>query len=194
MAQAAAEISDAELLTSVRRGDTAAFRALMVRHLSAVSAAARRIVRDDAEAEDIAQETFLKLWHGASTLETIDGGIGAWLRRVAANQAIDRLRKANRLDVTDEPPEQSVPPDQEASMSERQTADRVEAVIHSLPERQRIAITLFHFEDLSQREVAAMMQISEDALESLLARARRRLRDLLRDDWRELIAPEVGPV
>ena len=56
-----------------------------------------------------------------------------------------------------------------------------------LPERQRIAIGLFHFEELSQREVADAMAISEDALESLLARARRRLRDLLKDDVAELL-------
>lgn len=115
------------------------------------------------------------------------GSLGPWLRRVAANLSIDMLRKGKRLDVTDEVPEQTVPADQLDGLEAADRAGRVEEALGRLPDRQRVAIGLFHFEQLSQREVADVMAISEDALESLLARARRRLRDLLKDDVAELL-------
>lgn len=183
--------SDAALLTAIAKRDDGAFRTLMLRHLSAVVATARRILRDDGDSEDVAQEVFLKLWNGADQLEL--GAIGArpWLRRVAMNVAIDRLRKSRRLDVTDAPPEQSAAPDQLAHLGARDTAAAVEEALRQLPERQRVALSLFHFEELSQRDVAELMDVSEDALESLLARGRRKLRDLLRDEWQELVGPEA---
>lgn len=180
--------SDASLVTSLAAGDTAAFQALMQRHLSAVVATARRIVREEAEAEDIAQDTFLRLWDKAAELEISDHGVRPWLRRVASNRAIDGLRKAQRYDVTDEVPEQPDAPQQLAGLEAADASVRVHEALESLPQRQRIAISLFHFDELSQREVADAMEISEDALESLLARGRRRLREHLKDDWRELLS------
>ena len=68
----------------------------------------------------------------------------------------------------------------------------MEQALAGLPARQRIAVSLFHFDEMSQREVAALMELSEDALESLLARGRRRLRDLLREDWQDLLIQSGG--
>lgn len=183
------EISDAALVTSLAAGDTAAFQILMQRHLSAVVATARRIVREDAEAEDIAQDTFLRLWDKAGELEITEPyGVRPWLRRVASNRAIDGLRKAQRYDVTDEVPEQADAPRQMAGLEAADVSARVQEALDSLPQRQRIAVSLFHFDELSQREVAKVMEISEDALESLLARGRRRLREQLENDWQELLS------
>lgn len=188
----AAAAEDGDLLGRIAQGDRPAFAALMQRHLSAVLATARRIVRDDAEAEDIAQEAFLRLWHSAKTLEAGAYGMRPWLRRVASNQAIDRLRKAKRLDVTDEVPEQSEAAGQLQALEAAEVSARVEEALAALPPRQRVAVSLFHFDDMSQRDVAALMALSEDALESLLARGRRRLRELLKDDWQELLARTDG--
>ena len=69
---------------------------------------------------------------------------------------------------------------------------RVEEALAALPPRQRIAINLFHFEEMSQRQVAEVMELSEDALESLLARGRRRLRDVLKEDWQGLLIQSNG--
>ncbi len=185
--------ADGELLAGIRRGEAPAFRELMQRHLNSVLATARRIVGDAAEAEDIAQEAFLRLWRGADGVEAIGDTLLPWLRRVASNLAIDRLRKARRLDVTDELPDQPDQARQLQTLETRDTAARVEAALASLPERQRLAVGLFHFEELSQREVAQAMEISEDALESLLARGRRKLREILKDDWRELLDDGGSP-
>jgi RNA polymerase sigma-70 factor, ECF subfamily len=178
---------DRVLLTRLAEGDETAFRELMRRHLSAVLATARRIVRDDAEAEDIAQEAFLRLWDQAANMDGHDYGLRPWLRRVASNLAIDWLRKAKRYDVTDDVPEQADPAGQLQALEASDAAARVDQALSALSQRQRVAVSLFHFDQLSQRDVAAAMQISEDALESLLARGRRKLRELLQDDWRELL-------
>jgi RNA polymerase sigma-70 factor (ECF subfamily) len=182
-----ADTVDAALLARCVSGDGEAFRDLMMRHLGAVHATARRIMASPGEADDVAQETFLKLWRGAADITVPASGLRPWLRRVAANLAIDALRKTKRLDVTDDVPEHAVAPGQLDDLEASDRAGRVEEALARLPERQRVAIGLFHFEELSQRDVAAAMEISEDALESLLARARRRLRQLLADDIAELL-------
>lgn len=183
---------DGELLARLAAGDKAAFAMLMQRHLSAVLASARRILGDASEAEDIAQEAFLRLWNGAATLEAGPTGMRPWLRRVASNLAIDRLRKARRLDVTDDVPEQVDEADQLRALEATEASMRVEEALAALPPRQRIAINLFHFDEMSQREVAEVMELSEDALESLLARGRRRLRELLKEDWQGLLIQSNG--
>ena len=190
--QAPDAIDDGVLLGRVGDGDQAAFAALMQRHLSAVLATARRIVRDESEAEDIAQEAFLRLWNSAQTLEAGRYGMRPWLRRVASNLAIDWLRKAKRLDVTDEVPEQIDEAGQLQTLEAAEVSKRVEQALANLPTRQRIAVSLFHFDEMSQREVAELMNLSEDALESLLARGRRRLRDILKEDWQDLLIQSSG--
>jgi RNA polymerase sigma-70 factor (ECF subfamily) len=178
---------DAALLERAGAGDAPAFRVLVARHLGSVLATARRILRDEAEAEDVAQEVMLRLWNGASGLEIGANGVGPWLRRVAANLAIDRWRAGRRVEVSDDPPDQAVPADQFDAMADKDLARRMSSALAELPERQRLALTLFHYEGLSQREVAAHLDVSEDALESLLARARRKLKVEFEDEWRDLL-------
>ncbi len=185
-------IEDGVLLGRLADGDQTAFAALMQRHLSAVLATARRIVRDESEAEDIAQEAFLRLWNSAQTLEAGRFGMRPWLRRVASNLAIDWLRKAKRLDVTDKVPEQIDEAGQLPALEAADVSNRIEQALANLPTRQRIAVSLFHFDEMSQREVAKLMNLSEDALESLLARGRRRLRDILKEDWQDLLIQSSG--
>ncbi|HEY1243830.1 MAG TPA: sigma-70 family RNA polymerase sigma factor, partial [Hyphomicrobiaceae bacterium] len=86
------EEDEAALVGRVAAGEAQAFRALVDRHLPTVLAIARRMLRDDAEAEDVAQETMLRLWRNAARLELGEGGVRPWLRRVAANLCIDRVR------------------------------------------------------------------------------------------------------
>lgn len=178
--------ADGELVTRVAAGDAAAYRALVTRHLAAVLATAGRILTDRTEAEDVAQEAMLRLWKGAGRLEIGEAGVGPWLRRVAANLAIDRVRRRRETAVA-EVPETAEPPRQMQGLAEGDLSRRVAAALASLPERQRLALALFHYEELSQGEVAARLAISEEAVESLLARGRRALRAALKDDWQALL-------
>ncbi len=183
---------EATLVAAAAEGDAAAFRALVDRHLSGVLAVARRMLRDDAEAEDMAQEALLRLWRSADGLEVGPQGLRPWLRRVVSNLCVDRMRSGRRLSVVEEVPERIEPATQLADMEAKDVSQRVDAALKELPDRQRVALTLFHYEGLSQIEVGRIMGISDEAVELLLARARRSLKVALRDEWRELLSDGEG--
>src|SRR5215510_10479363 len=100
------------LLARVAAGEGEAFRGLLDRHLPTVLAIARHMLRDDAEAEDVAQETMLRLWRNAAGLELGPNGLRPWLRRVASNLCIDRVRARRNTTVVETVPEESEPPTQ----------------------------------------------------------------------------------
>lgn len=179
--------SDAALLRQAAGGDAAAFRRLTERHIGPALGIARRLLRDDAEAEDVVQEAILRLWRSAGSLEIGEAGVRPWLRRVVSNLAIDRFRATSRTDVVEQVPEQEQRADQLDALTARETTARVDQALKALPERQRLALTLFHYEGLSQTEIGAQMGISDEAVESLLSRARKTLRTQLRTEWQELL-------
>jgi len=179
MAESGDGASDAALMRLVASGDAAACRTIVGRYLPQVLALGRRMLRDPAEAEDVAQDAMLRLWQMAGRWRE-DAPVGAWLYRVAHNLAIDRLRRRRPMvdvdamvDLADPAP--TAP--QRMMRDERKAA--IERAIAALPERQRTAITLVHTLELGNIEAAATMEISVEALESLLARGRRALRAAL---------------
>jgi RNA polymerase sigma-70 factor (ECF subfamily) len=174
--------------------DPAAFRLIVDRHMPRLIMLARRLLRDDAEAEDVAQEAMLRLWRLGQGLEVGPAGIGPWLKRVVSNLAIDKLRVRGRVDVTDEVPEQPQAADQLRSLERRELSDRVEEALRELPDRQRLALTMFHYEGLSMLEVGSMMGVSAEAVESLLARARRSLKVSLAGEWQALRGDSASEV
>lgn len=176
------------LVAQTSTGDASAFRELVDRHLSGALSIARRMLGDDAEAEDIAQEAFLRMWKSAATLEVGPAGVKPWLRRVVSNLCIDRARVRVRLKVTGEVPEVADAPRQLANLEDEELRQRVDRALQSLPERQRLALTLFHYEGLSQIEIGKEMEISDEAVESLLARARRQMKVALKPEWQGLVS------
>ncbi len=176
--------ADAALVARVGSGDSAACRSLMEAHLGRVHAFAWRMLGDAGEAEDVAQEAFLRLWRQAGKWRA-EARVGTWLHRVAHNLCVDRLRK-RRGDIGGELPDLPDPALGPAGEHQRtQVARRVEAALACLPERQRAAIALVHYQELGNIEAADIMGVSVQALESLLSRGRRGLREALaglRDD------------
>ncbi len=182
-----ASASDEALLTRVAEGDEEACRTLLGRHLGPIVAFAARLLGDSTEAEDVAQETFLALWRQAARWRSGEARLSTWLHTVARNAALDRLRRRRSvpLDEVPEPPDPGPGPAQ--TIQNQDVGRVVEAALLALPERQRTALVLCHYQELTNIEAAAVMELSVDALESLLARGRRTLRQRLADSMPELL-------
>ena len=176
------EDPDLALLRQVGRGDAGAARAMVARKLPGLLALATRMLGDPAEAEDVAQESFVRLWRQASRWRAGGGRVDTWLYRVALNLCYDRLRRRREIAVELVPDNADPGPAPDAGLHEADTARQVASALQALPDRQREAIVLHHYQELSNIEAAAVMAISIEALESLLSRARRRLRILLEEN------------
>lgn len=170
---------DLPLLPRIAAGDADACRTLVDRHLAAVHATAARLLGDAAEADDVAQEVFLAVWQAARTWQPGRARFRTWMLRVATNASRDRQRRRRRFDADALDGLESAAPGPEQNTIQDQREDSLAAALQALPERQRAAIVLCHFEECSQLEAADILGVSEAALESLLARGRRRLRDLV---------------
>jgi RNA polymerase sigma-70 factor (ECF subfamily) len=171
--------TDEELMMRVIRRDAAAFTELVERHIRRVVSLAHDIVRVAAEADEIAQETFLRLWERPQLFLPAKARFTTWLHRVTVNLCIDRKR-TRRFDSLEPAPEQQAadPPLFEALHAARLRAV-VNGALMALPIRQRTALVLFYMHELSQKDAAAVMEVSEGAFESLLQRARRALVSIL---------------
>jgi RNA polymerase sigma-70 factor (ECF subfamily) len=167
---------DTDLVTRAGKGDRAAAQALMARHLPKMLTVARRMLGGQAEAEDAVQDAFLKLWTHAARWEPGRALFETWLYRVVLNKCYDRLRRkpTAKLDEAVEVADPSPAADQLLQGSA--VAKEIEAALAELPERQRAAIVLCHYQECGNIEAAEILGISVEALESLLSRGRRTLR------------------
>lgn len=182
------DASDDELVAAVATGDGQACGVLMQRHLGRIVALARRMMGNQADAEEVAQEVFLRVWTHAGKWEPGRAQFGTWLYRVAANLCLDRLRRTrSTVDIDDMPDLVSGEPRPDERLEADELAARVEAALQQLPERQRAAIALSHYQGLSNTETAEILDITVEAVESLLSRGRRQLRTLLATEKDELL-------
>ncbi len=183
-------------IDDVRRigaGDAAAAASLVRRRSPKILALARRMLNDSAEAEDVTQEVFLRVWTHAANWQPAGAKFETWLHRVAVNLCLDRLRRRRETPAGDALPERpDESPDAEQSMWMDQRALRVRRAMDALPDRQRAAIELCSFQEMSNIEAAAALEISVEALESLLARARRSLRESLSREVADLLGAVDG--
>ena len=172
---------DEDLVRRVGQGDPAAIQAMVARKLPRMLALAQRMLGDAVEAEDVAQEAMLRAWRQAPGWAPGRAKFDTWLHRVALNLCYDRLRRRREI-PTDAVPDRR---DEGAAPDRGLLAADVGAAVNSalarLPDRQREAIVLCHYQELSNIEAAGLMKISIEALESLLSRGRRALRQALAD-------------
>jgi RNA polymerase sigma factor (sigma-70 family) len=177
---------DDELVLRAGRGDAGAVRTLVARKLPRILSLASRMLGDLSEAEDVAQETFVKAWRHAPRWRPGEARFDTWLHRVALNGCYDRLRRRRELPTADPPDQEDPGPAPDRNLHALDVGRRVRASLQTLPPRQREAIVLCHYQELGNIEAAELMNVSVEALESLLSRARRSLRvmlaDLMNDD------------
>lgn len=171
-----AALDDSQLMAVVAQGDKGAFTELVSRHLNAVIYFALRYLGRRPDAEDVAQEAFVRLWKHAANWEPKGFSFRSWVYRITYNLCIDELRKRKpETTVEDEVSLASDDqPDDDLYRDEQQ--QKVSTALNELPERQRTAIFLCVYQGLSNRDAAEAMEISVEALESLLSRARRSLK------------------
>lgn len=171
---------DLDTLRAVAAGNQQACALLVDRHLTRLHAAAGRLLGDIDEAEDVCQEVFMRLWTQAPRWQAGRAKLSTWLYRVMLNACHDRLRKRRpEVELDEQMHDEQPSPEQAHAQTQRQS--RLLQALERLPARQRQALALCHDARLSQAEASAAMEISESALESLLARARRTLRTVLAD-------------
>ncbi|MEY8837983.1 RNA polymerase sigma factor [Cribrihabitans sp. XS_ASV171] len=183
---AAGAPGDEALLVLFANGDADAARELTGRLGPRAYRLAMRVLGNRAEAEDVAQEAMMRLWRVAPEWQQGQARVSTWLYRVVLNLCLDLKRRRPTVDL-DAMPE---PPDESRSAAERmQEAARVDALqaaLMELPERQRQAVVLRHIEELPNPEIAGIMEISTEAVESLTARGKRALTRALQERREEL--------
>ncbi len=175
--------ADAVLLAQFAAGDQSAARALTDQLLPGALRQAWRILGDRTEAEDVAQDAMLRLWKQATDWRAGEARVSTWLYRVVHNLCIDRLRKRRpQVPVEDAPEPVDPDPSVLERMAQSEQSKAVAEAIGTLPERQRQALILRHFEGMSNPEIGEALECSVEAVESLLARARRQLAKMMREE------------
>lgn len=177
-----AELTDENLLVLYANGDREASRRLTERLAPRILGYAMRLLADRAEAEDVTQETMLRLWKAAPDWRRGEAQVSTWAYRVVTNLCTDLRRARQRRPSTalDEAPE--VADGGKSAVAGMIEADRMaalQAALEQLPERQRQAVVLRHIEGLSNPEIGQIMDLGVEAVESLTARGKRSLSAIL---------------
>ena len=187
------EVSDAELMQRVRRGDRAAFRVLMERHQRAVINTIYRSIGDSWEAEDLAQRVFVQVYRAAPRYKPT-AKFTTWLFTIVHNTVLNEYRRrarhaADSLDALTAPGEEGEPgrsfadaesPDPSREVALRELQARIRAAVERLPAQQRTAVILCRYEGWSYEDIARTLKCSVAAVKSLLHRARVTLKEELR--------------
>lgn len=177
---------DSELLDKLAAGDEAAFRMLVERHIDRAYAIALRIVGNAADAEDVVQDTMLKIWSHRGRWQHGRAKFSTWLYRVISNRCIDLRRKPRNENVETVPEVADGQPGAVEIIERNELNGMLELAMQRLPEQQRIAVIFSYHENMSNGEIAQVMDTTVAAVESLLKRGRQQLRQLLRKHERDI--------
>ena len=161
-------------MSAVTRQDKDAFAMLMARHVDRLYSYALRLTKNPASAQDLVQETWLRVWSNAGSYVAKRVMFTTWLHRILYNVFVDEFRRAQRQPSSPEETDEADQPWQ--AHSESQTKNLVYRLLGQLPDNQRAALLLFYQQGFSTKEVAEILFLGEHAAESLLARARRAMR------------------
>lgn len=175
--------ADAACMKRLAAGDASALRDIMERYRHRVLSVAYRYMRNWADAEDMTQEAFVRLWQSAERYEP-QARLMTYLYRITANVCLDARRRRARRPQTgweDDVDRQSISPEPGQVLEGHETADRIAQAVAALPDRQRLAVILLRYEGLNYRQIAEAMEMSVSAADSLIARAMARLRQSLAD-------------
>lgn len=185
------ETDDAELMLKIQQCDEGAFQELLNRHLAPLNRFAVRMLGNSHDAEDLVQETFLRVWKSAHQWQPGHGKLTTWLHSITHHLCIDFHRRdrarpdqtrPDRAPLTTEIHPQLESADRpEEHAAHDNVSSAVSAALTHLPERQKSAIILCHYQGFSNKAAAEVIGVSVDALESLMARGKRTLRKLLID-------------
>lgn len=171
--------ADTVLMARVGAGDAEAFAILVERHSPALYRVACRLLNDHHEAEDIVQECFVRLWQKAPGWQPVGSGLIGWLYRIAVNLCFERHRRLRLVGADDGRERADEGPLPDALLETAQVQATLTAALAEMPERYRAALVLHYVEGLTSALAAEVMQLNLKAMESLLVRARRELRERL---------------
>jgi RNA polymerase sigma factor (sigma-70 family) len=181
MSSSATPEPEIEWMARVREGDMEAFRRLVETHQARVVGTISKMLGSDAEAEDLAQQVFIRVWKSAPRYQPT-AKFTTWLFRITRNLVFNELRrKRHFVDQADEMPEPAERRDQEPDqvLMEGELQSAIQDAINRLPESQRLAIILRRYEEMSYEEIATVMDTTVPAVKSILFRARAELRERL---------------
>lgn len=179
MAAVAAIEPDAELMLRVKDGDTASFALLLERHRGPVIRFLYRMVQNQAVAEELAQETFLRVYRARASYEPA-AKFTSWLFRIAMHLAVNSLRDGRVEKLQESLDEETQLADRnptiEQKLLSRAKLDEVRRAIAALPDKQRAAVLMHKYEEMDYKQIARVLNCSESAVKSLLFRAYETLR------------------
>lgn len=181
MSSSATPEPEIEWMARIRDGDMEAFRHLVETHQARVIGTISKMLGSDAEAEDLAQQVFIRVWKSAPRYRPT-AKFTTWLFRITRNLVFNELRrKRHFVDQAEEMPEPAERRDQEPDqvLMEGELQSAIQAAINRLPESQRLAIILRRYEEMPYEEIATVMGTTVPAVKSILFRARAELRERL---------------
>ena len=168
--------SDEYLMRRVQQGDESAFSMLVQRHTQSIHAFIYRLCGNRGDAEDITQETFLRLWQRSSQWTPDTVRFTTWIHQIARNLCIDQFRREQSLKRTSSHENTEFADSTIESIEEDAKRQAMRDEIGTLPERQRTAIVLCQVQGWTQQDAAKVLDTSVDGVQALIGRARRTLR------------------